>query len=405
VKKAIVAPLIAVLAAASLLVVPLEGYAGVQQDLQKQINQIVQQEAANQKKQQEADKKQQVLKGQIEQEKKNYAQLKVEIEEQGKQLDELNRQLSDVNGKLTESANQLEEAEKRVESRDNMLRNRARLMYMNGSVSYLEVLLSSTSFGDFLERFQNLKTIVSKDEEILKANKLDRETIAIEKVEIEKKLAEVKALYAQAEAMKQTLQKQEKQKEVAIASLSKQEKDAEHISEEAELALETLVKQKQALRNKLLEEQRKEEAKKTGKAAAVKPAYAGGKLAWPLPASGTITSEFGYRNDPIKKINKLHKGMDIAAPKGTTIVAADDGTVILASWVSGYGNTVVVDHDNGLVTWYAHMSVISVSDGDSVKRGSKIGEVGSTGDSTGNHLHFEVRTADGPSNPRPYLGL
>ncbi|WP_438447358.1 murein hydrolase activator EnvC family protein [Gorillibacterium sp. sgz5001074] len=404
-KKGIVAPLIAVTAAAGLLLVPLQGYAGVQQDLQRQIDQIAQQEAANQRKQQEADKKAEQLKGKIELEKKNYAQLKADIEQQGKQLEDLNKQLGDVNKQLNDAAQKLGEAEKRVESRDSMLRSRVRLMYMNGSVSYMEVLLSATSFGDFIERFQNLKTIVTKDEEILEANIHDKETIALEKKEIEKKLSEVKGLYAQAEAVKQNLQKQEKQKEVAIASLSKQEKDAEEISEEAEKAVENLVKQKQALRNKLLEEQRKEAAAKSGKAPSSKPAYSGGKLAWPVPASTTITSEFGYRIDPIAKVNKLHKGMDIAAPKGTTIVAADDGTVILASWVSGYGNTVVIDHDNGLVTWYGHMSAISVSEGDTVKRGSKVGEVGSTGDSTGNHLHFEVRTDAGPQNPRPYVGL
>lgn len=404
-KKGIVVPLIAAFAAAGLLLVPVQGYAGIQQDLQKQIDQIAQQEAANQKRQQEAEKRAEQLKGKIEQEKKGYAQLKQEIDAQGKELDELNKQLGEVNRNLNDASLRLDEAEKRVESRDNMLKSRVRLMYMNGSVSYLEVLLSATSFSDFIERFQNLKTIVSKDGEILEANIRDKETIALEKAEIEKKLAEVKGLYAKAEAVKMNLQKQEKQKEVAIASLTKQEKDAEHTSEEAEAAAQALVKQKQALRNKLLEEQRKEAAKKTGKPAAVKPAYAGGKLAWPVPASSNITSHFGYRIDPIKKVNKLHKGMDIAAPRGTTIVSADEGTVILASWVSGYGNTVVVDHDNGLVTWYAHMSAISVSEGDAVKRGGKIGEVGTTGDSTGNHLHFEVHTDSGPVDPRSYLGL
>lgn len=403
-RKGVVAPFIAVLAAASLLMAPMQGYAGVQ-DLQKQIDQIAQQEAANQKKQQEADKKADQLKGKIEQEKKSFTQLQQEIEQQGKQLDVLNKQLNDVNKSLADAAMRLDEAEKRVASRDAMMKSRVRLMYMNGSVSYLEVLLSATSFGDFIERFQNLKTMVTKDEEILEANQQDKAEISQEKAEIEKKLAEVKGLYAQAEAMKANLLKQEKQKEVAIASLTKQEKDAEHISEEAEAAVQELVKQKQALRNKLLEEQRKEAAKKTGKPVATKPAYSGGKLAWPVPASSNITSEFGYRIDPIKKVNKLHKGLDIAAPKGTTIVSADDGTVILASWVSGYGNTVVVDHDNGLVTWYGHMSAISVSEGDSIKRGGKIGEVGSTGDSTGNHLHFEVHTDSGPVNPRPYVGL
>lgn len=405
-KKKTWVPFVAALATASLLLVPLTGHAGIQQDLQKQIEQLIQQEAANQKKQQDAEKKQDVLKGQIEQEKKGYEEIKREIEEQGKQLAALQKQVTEVNGKLADVGQQKEEAEERIVSRDALLKSRVQLMYMNGSVSYLEVLLGSTSFSDFLERFQNLKTIVHKDEEILDANKADKAAIVEQEKQIAADLAELQTLYAQQTAISLNLQKQEKQREVAIASLSKQEKEQEHISEEAEAAVEKLVKDKQNLRNRLLEEQRKEAAAKNNtKAASAKPTYTGGKLQWPLTINGTISSEFGYRIDPIKKVNKLHKGFDIAAPKGTPVLAADEGTVILASWVSGYGNTVVIDHDNGLVTWYGHMSAISVKEGDAVKRGGKVGEVGSTGDSTGNHLHFEVRINDEPKNPRPYVGL
>lgn len=403
-KKSTVASFIAVLTAASLVLVPLEGQAGVQ-DIQKQIDKIAAQEVANQKRKEEAESKQGVLKGQIDQNKQEYAQIKEERDVLGAEISELQQEIAGVSLNLADVGQQKADAEERVVSRDALLKSRVRLMYMNGSVSYLDVLLSATSFSDFLERFQNMKTIVNKDEEILEANKRDKEQITAQEQEIETNLAQLQGLYAEMAAKEATLAKQERQREVAIASLSKQEKDQEHISEEAEAAAQNLVKTKQALYQKLAEEKRKEEAKKTGQAAAAKAPYTGGKLQWPLPIAGTISSEFGYRIDPIKKVNKLHKGMDIAAPKGTNVLAVDEGTVILSSWVNGYGNTVVIDHNNGLVTWYAHMSARSVQEGASVKRGAKIGEVGSTGDSTGNHLHIEVHTDKGATNPRPYLGL
>jgi murein DD-endopeptidase MepM/ murein hydrolase activator NlpD len=404
VKKTTVMPFIAVLTAASLIFIPVKGHAGVQ-DIQKQIDQIAQQELANQKKKQEADKKQDLLKDQMQQEQVGYDEIQKDVEEEGKKLTSLQQEITDVNLSLTHVGQEKADAEERVATRDNLLKSRVRLMYMNGSVSYLEVLLSSTSFSDFLERFQNLKTIVGKDAEILEANKLDKENITLQEEEIKTELAKLEGLYAEQTAVTLTLQKKLKQREVAIASLAKQEKEQEHISEEAEAAAQKLVKDKQALYSRLAEEKRKEEAKKTGKPAATKPPYTGGKLQWPLSIGGTISSEFGYRIDPIKKVNKLHKGLDVAAPKGTPVLSADEGTVILASWVNGYGNAVVVDHNNGLVTWYGHMSAISVKEGEAVKRGGKVGEVGSTGDSTGNHLHFEVHTNDGPTNPRPYLGI
>lgn len=403
-KKSVATSFIAVLAATSLVVVPLTGHAGIQ-ELQKQIEQIAQQELANQQRREEAESKQEALKGQIEQNQQEYAKIKQERDALGKEISQLQQQIAGVTLNLAEATQQKIDAEERVASREELLKSRVRLMYMNGSVSYLDVLLSATSFSDFIERFQNLKTIVNKDEEILEANKRDKEEITQREQEIAANLTELQGLYAEMGVKEQTLAKQEKQREVAIASLSQQEKEQEEISEEAELAAQKLVKDKQALYRQIEEEKRKEEAKKTGTVAAARAPYTGGQLKWPLVIAGTITSEFGYRIDPIKKVNKLHKGLDIAAPKGTDVLAVDEGTVILASWVNGYGNTVVIDHNNGLVTWYAHMSAISVKEGSAVNTGAKIGEVGSTGDSTGNHLHFEVHTEKGAVNPRSYLGI
>lgn len=124
-------------------------------------------------------------------------------------------------------------------------------------------------------------------------------------------------------------------------------------------------------------------------------------LQWPV--SGPITSPFGYRVHPVYGTRKLHTGIDISAAYGTPIAAAGDGTVIFAGWQSGYGNTTIIDVGNGLATLYAHQSSIKVSEGQTVKRGQVIGAVGSTGTSTGNHLHFEVRVDGTPTNPVPYL--
>lgn len=121
------------------------------------------------------------------------------------------------------------------------------------------------------------------------------------------------------------------------------------------------------------------------------------------PVNGPITSDYGYRIHPVYGTRKLHSGIDISAPYATPITAAADGTVIFSGWQSGYGNTTIIDVGNNVVTLYGHQSSIKVSEGAVVKRGQVIGAVGSTGTSTGNHLHFEVRVDGNPTNPVPYL--
>ncbi len=124
---------------------------------------------------------------------------------------------------------------------------------------------------------------------------------------------------------------------------------------------------------------------------------------WPLAIRGTITSTYGYRSDPINGSKSFHQGLDIAAPKGTAVYAASDGVVIFSGYKNSYGNVVMIDHGGGIVTVYAHNSSLVAKTGQTVKRGSVISKVGSTGYSTGNHLHFEVRKNGATINPRNYV--
>jgi murein DD-endopeptidase MepM/ murein hydrolase activator NlpD len=323
-----------------------------------------------------------------------------------KTKDEMNYLLGAINTKLAEIGKKekeitttidtlkqttvaLDEAEQRVILRDDLLRARLRLMYTNGAVSYLEVLFNATSFSDFLDRYQSLTMIVDQDQEILTSNIKDKELIALNKTSIEKNLKKLNTLYASLEKQKAELQLKEHSKEVMIAQLDTSKEDLLEINEDQEKALIDIATAKsQAKRERDAEAKRVVGTQK-------------GKFAWPLPQRFTISSPFGFRIHPITHKKKLHAGTDIAAPKGTKIMAAGKGEVIVAKFYGGYGNCVIIDH-NGKWTIYGHMSKISVKEGQQVKTGQKLGEVGSTGDSTGNHLHFEVRINSVAVDPMKY---
>jgi len=132
-------------------------------------------------------------------------------------------------------------------------------------------------------------------------------------------------------------------------------------------------------------------------------AYVGGVFAWPSPGYERITSSFGYRIHPILKTRKLHTGIDIGVPANNTIVAANDGTVIHSNWLGGYGKAIMIDHGGNMVTLYGHNNTLLVAMGDKVKKGQTIAKSGSTGMSTGPHLHFEVRKDGNYIDPMPYL--
>lgn len=339
---------------------------------------------------------------------------------------------------LTVTATELDEAEARVASREKLLESRVRLMYTDGAVSYLDVLLSSTSFSDFLDRADSLKMIVDQDQDLLVQHKLDKQTVIAKKQELEGQYATAKQLYTDLEAQRSMLKEKEAEKQELIAYYDEEIQNSEVISAEQDAKLVELASSRSVLeaqKDKIKAEEAarraaaaKAEAQRRAALAAAKAAekakaakssggdsssfasveeYSGGDGPYLRPVGyARISSPFGYRTHPVThEVGKLHTGVDFAVPQGTSIHAADSGTVLVAQWYSGYGYCVIIDHGGGVWTLYGHIREggIKVSQGQRVERGQKIAESGSTGRSTGPHLHFEVRINGTAVNPMPYL--
>lgn len=350
-------------------------------------------------------------------------------------MTEISTQISDTEQSLNVTATELDKAEARVASREEVLGSRVRLMYTDGAVSYLDVLLSSTSFADFLDRADSLKMIVDQDQELLVQHKLDKQTVIEKKQELEGQYAQAKQLYTSLEQQRSLLKEKEAEKQELIAFYDKQIQESDDLSEEQNEKLVKLASERSALetqKDKIKAEEAarraaaaKAEAARRAAAAAKKAAaaaskgsssysssssdagYSGGDGPFLLPVgSARISSPYGPRTHPITgEKGKVHTGVDFAVPQGTNIHAADSGTVILAEWWSGYGYCVIIDHGGGVWTLYGHIRKggIRVSAGDKVNRGDVVAESGSTGNSTGPHLHFEVRIDGKIVNPMPYL--
>lgn len=308
------------------------------------------------------------------------------------EMNQYQQEIDKTTDEVLQAGKDLQNAEDRVASRDQMIRSKLRLMYSNGMIKYIDVLLSSSDFSDFLDRLNSLTSIIGQDESILEANKRDRNLIVQTKNKIEQDLGQLKDLYAKLEDKQQSLLVQEEKKKVLVASLDQTQKELEEVSEEQEkslIALASKVAQLNKEKNKLKLQ-----------------LFSGGKLAWPLPDIFRISSNFGYRIDPLTgRKGAFHNGTDIAAPGGTDVLAASDGIVLVAQWWGGFGNAVIIDHGSGMWTLYGHMrnNSIRVKKDQVVKKGQLIGKVGTTGRSTGNHLHFGVYLDEKPVDPMKYL--
>ncbi|MBB6671488.1 murein hydrolase activator EnvC family protein [Cohnella nanjingensis] len=371
---------------------PYDSYAETSlQKIERELKQIQDQMNAAAKSKKEAEKKNTHLTAQKQATKADINQLMVQIQKAGDDLDTTQGKIDAAETKLLKTTAELEKAENARAHRDELLKKRIRLLYTNGAVSYMDVLLSSTSFSDFLNRFQSLQSIMEQDKDVLEQTKSYKTLVENKKAQVETDLSSVKSLYKEMANRKAELESKEKDKEVLVASLSKEIQETEDISEEAEAALMEFGKKY----SKLLEQKN-----------ALKNYYKGGKLGVPLKIDYRISSPFGYRTHPVTgQKNKLHTGMDMAAPNGTSVYAAESGVVIVAQSWSGYGNCIIINHGGGLWTLYGHLKPggILVKKGETVKRGEKIGLVGMTGTATGYHLHFEVRKDGEPVNPAPYL--
>ncbi|MGD9568004.1 MAG: murein hydrolase activator EnvC [Sedimentibacter sp.] len=299
------------------------------------------------------------------------------------ELESYELQKQEINMKIAESEQKIEELKEEIDKNNELLEKRLRVMYMNGTAGYLEVLLKAEDLVDALTRMDMIQLIVESDVELLKSINEQKVQVETLKSEQEIKRLELTAVINNLNAKQNEVMVASRSKEVYMSSLKSNIKEIQR----QEAAMEA---QSAQIEKDILAAQRAVE-------------YAGGEMTWPVPGQYRVTSNFGGRADPITGVWTSHGGTDIAAPYATPIVSANDGVVIYAGWHYSYGNYVIVDHGGGIATLYGHSSKLLVSKGQAVSRGEKIALVGSTGYSTGNHLHFEVRINGVRTQPMDYL--
>ena len=302
-------------------------------------------------------------------------------------LDSINAEIASTEEQIAYTEMEIANKQRDYDGRMAIFNLRLKEMYQYGEVNFLEVLLQSSSLSDFLTRFEYLKYIANNDKKLL-----DEVTAMKSTLEDQKKSLD--SMKVSLEANKKT--QLEKSAELAAATQAQQQlvnQINSDLNAQFEI-LEDLEAESKAIASQIKASQAKNSSNNTS---------APGAYVWPCPSSRLITSEYGYRIHPIQGTKKMHTGIDIGAKSGTDIVAAAGGTVIMAQYYGGYGNCVIVDHGGGVSTLYAHMSKIGVSNGQKVSAGQSIGKVGSTGNSTGPHLHFEVRINGNTQNPRNYV--
>ena len=301
---------------------------------------------------------------------------------------------------ITKTEAELKEAQARLQSREKVFYKRVRDIYINGRLSYLDVVVGSKDFSDFANRMEMLKRILQSDMDLINTIKTEREEIASKKAKLEEDRAKVLELEKVAQE-KQNLINQKKAERQAVLERAMNDRDT------AERAYNELMASSASI-TAMLQQRAAERA--AAAAAAASQGGGGGGATWvqgsgqlAAPVVAPITSDFGWRIHPIYGTRRLHAGTDFGVDEGTPVHAADGGVVVEAGWVSGYGYTVIIDHGNGMSTLYAHNSEVAVSPGQTVSKGQVVSYSGNTGGSTGPHLHFEVRINGEPTDPMGYL--
>jgi len=303
-------------------------------------------------------------------------------------IDVLVADITASNNKIAEKEAELVQAEAEHEKQYESYCNRAEILLERGSVSYLEILIKADSFEDFLTRAALVQEIAEHD-----TNKLR---------EIEAQMAAIEEIKKELEGEKEKLLGLKAEEDSKMAVLKEKQAASQAIIDAIQSDIASFEKA-------LAEQERAEAAARAEIARLSAPAssgsttYTGGAFAWPS-VSSYITSPYGTRTHPVTGKVKTHAGIDIGAAHGTNIYAAADGKVLVAGWNSGgYGNYVVLDHGGGLTTLYGHCSSLVVSSGQTVSKGQVIAKCGSTGLSTGPHLHFEVLINGAHTNPMAYF--
>ena len=370
--------------------------------------------------------------------KKNLVEQQLNVLKQQIQVSE--NLLAQYARQITEKEAELEQAKAKEAEYQAEFEQRVRAMEERGNVSYWSVLFQASDFSDLLDRIDMIGEIMDADDQVLDQLAEARQAVVQAKADLEasrqgqqETLAQQQSQQAQLQAQQaevdQLIQEIATQGDVYAKQIEKleatQDDVAQQIAEaeatyQKQLAAEKAAAEKAAAEKAAAEKAAAEQAAKaaqqqkqqssgssasgssgssssSGSQSSQTTASASGFL-WPIASSHRVTSPFGWRTHPITGRRNLHGGIDIAAPNGTPIMASKAGVVVISQYGSSYGNYVVISHPDGTRTLYAHMSQRNVSAGDTVRQGQTVGLVGSTGSSTGNHLHFETWTGSSSSS-------
>ncbi|KJR46923.1 hypothetical protein UF75_2672 [Desulfosporosinus sp. I2] len=343
-------------------------------------------------KQTEIEKAQDKAKSQIKDLQFAEEQKKQNLRELASQISEAKIALSQKDSAYLEAKAIVEAAEKELlakqkdlENRQDALNKRVRAIYEEGNFSYLDILFQARDLSDLITRLDYFEALIQNDQKLLETLKIEKENVIQKTNELKEKRDLAETTRKEAVAAKGVLESKKQEEQNSLVEVTQAQ-------DQLFTQISKLEKDSKALEEKI----RQLQAERTG-------GVVGSISYWPLPDYHTISSPYGWRIHPITKAKSLHTGADIPAPSGTPIYAAGAGTVIYSGWYGAYGNTVIVDHGKGLSSMYPHQSKIAVPNGQNLNAGELVGYVGSTGWSTGPHLHFEVRVNGNPTDPLAYF--
>ncbi|MHA6251824.1 murein hydrolase activator EnvC family protein [Oceanobacillus sp. CAU 1775] len=369
-------------------------------------------------KQTEIQEERKSLKSNLSDAESEIADLLIELEEIEVEIKRINNAIEENKAAINENKQEIENTEQEIEAleaeilkleeaiemRFEILKDRAVAYQKNGgNISYIEVLFGSQSFGDFISRVTAISKVTDSDTALMEQIEADKVVVEEKQVEVKTKLEELETLRVELEGIQALIEDQEKQAKNKQSELKNKEKNLRDKVKELKLEDDKLVSLEKKVKSNITALTRPPAPPSTAPSkgnlstlSKSTSSNSGGYLAWPA-VGGYISSYVGPR------WGRSHNGIDIARPSNYNILAAESGVVTAVGSYAGFGNRIEIQHSNGLKTLYAHLSSMQVQVGQQVSRGQVIGIMGSTGNSTGIHLHFEVRKNGALQNPMDYL--
>lgn len=308
-----------------------------------------------------------------------------------KKVEDLKIKIKVKETEIEDISKKLEKAEMNKDEQLEATKERMVQMYKNQNVGYIQVIFSSDNFWDALSRANYINKISERDNSLLEGYQTDIDNIAAFKLDIERKAKDLQLIEADVAEQTKEVEKRKAEKQALIDKIAQEKTVLEGEVTELEKIETDLQKEITTIIQEAMT------------SSGLQGDFVGGYFRWPLNGYYALSSDYEGRINPVTGKEEHHQGLDIPAPFGTDVHAAADGVVIKSGWVNGYGNTIMISHGGDLVTLYGHNSSLVAKEGQTVKQGDVIAKVGSTGMSTGNHCHFEVRLNGSHTDPHPFL--